>query len=114
MPPRRKKKNTFSPLYLIIAGAVLVLGTLIWVALSGRSTGTSTVNSNLPYPEIARVSLADAKAAFDQNSAIFLDVRAKDSFDARHIRGATSIPLDQLSSRMNELDKNAWIITYCT
>jgi 3-mercaptopyruvate sulfurtransferase SseA len=63
---------------------------------------------------VVRVSLVDAKSAFDAKVAVFLDVRAVESFDQAHIPGALNIPLDQLEARLSELDPNAWIITYCT
>ncbi len=63
---------------------------------------------------VARVSLADAKSAFDSHTAVFLDVRAAESYAEAHIPGALNIPLDQLEARIGELDPNAWIITYCT
>jgi 3-mercaptopyruvate sulfurtransferase SseA len=66
------------------------------------------------YPEIPRVSLSDAKAAYDNNAAIFVDVRPAASYQAGHIKGALNIPESELSYRLSELPKNRWIITYCT
>jgi 3-mercaptopyruvate sulfurtransferase SseA len=64
--------------------------------------------------EITRVSPQDAKAAFDNGKALFVDVRGASSYAASHIPGALSIPLVELEARINELDPNHWIITYCT
>lgn len=69
---------------------------------------------SIPFPDIKRVSVGDAKAALDLNQAVFLDVRDPASFAAGHIRGARSIPLDELEARLSELDPTKWIITYCT
>ena len=66
------------------------------------------------YPEIPRVSLDDAKAAFEAKTAVFVDVRDGDSFAAAHIPGALSIPLFELENRPGELNRADWIITYCT
>lgn len=63
---------------------------------------------------VVRVSLEDAKAAFDAKTAIFLDVRGTENYNLVHIPGALDISLDQLEARLGELDPNAWIITYCT
>jgi len=115
MPPRRKqKKQSLTPLYLIAAGALLIIAVLIWVAVSGRSTGVTNTNTNGSTANIQRVALTDAKAAFDQGSAVFLDVRAKESFDVRHVTGALSIPLGELEGRLSELNQADWIIPYCT
>ena len=70
--------------------------------------------AELPYPEIVRVSLGDAKAAYDLKQAVYLDVRDADSFANSHIPGAVSIPLNDLETRLKELDPQAWILTYCT
>jgi len=73
-----------------------------------------TAPAELPYPEIVRVSLGDAKAAYDLKQAVYLDVRDADSFANSHIPGAVSIPLNDLETRLKELDSQAWILTYCT
>lgn len=67
-----------------------------------------------PYFEVPRVELEKAKAAFDSGAAVFVDARSADAYTKSHIPGALSIPAAELESRMDELDKNQWIITYCT
>jgi 3-mercaptopyruvate sulfurtransferase SseA len=67
-----------------------------------------------PYYEVPRVSLEDAKAAFDNLEAVFVDVRGTAAFQAGHISSALSIPGTELTSRLSELDPKQWIITYCT
>ena len=117
---------------VIAAGAILILS-----ALPGGSPATvpqsaaqavpqntapqasvpqaaPTTAAELPYPEIVRVSLGDAKAAYDLKQAVYLDVRDADSYANSHIPGAVSIPLNNLETRLKELDPNAWILTYCT
>lgn len=66
------------------------------------------------FPDVTRVSLKDARAAYDQKTAIFVDVRGKDAYDLSHVTGALNIPLADIPNRANELDPHAWIITYCT
>ena len=73
-----------------------------------------TAPAELPYPEIVRVGLGDSKAAYDLKQAVYLDVRDADSFANSHIPGAVSIPLNYLEARWQELDPQAWILTYCT
>jgi rhodanese-related sulfurtransferase len=45
-----------------------------------------------------------------------VDVRSADSYQASHIAGAISIPLDVIQTDPSGvlLDKNQWIITYCS
>ena len=68
----------------------------------------------IPYPEIPRVSLEDAKAAFDSGTAVFVDVRGESSFAQSHIPGAISMTEADLPDHMDDLDRSSWIITYCT
>ena len=66
------------------------------------------------YPEIERVSVEEAKAAFDSGTAVFVDVRSAEAYQAAHISGSVNIPSEELEARLGELDKTEWIITYCT
>lgn len=113
---RRVKKTSNGPLLLIGGGILLFIILLVYLAIKGYNTGGAAagISSESTYPEVTRVSLADAKAAFDAKSAVFLDVRDATSFETKHIPGALSIPLAQIESRANELNKDQWIITYCT
>jgi hypothetical protein len=101
---------------LIALGFILLLGAVIAVlVVPGLLGGASQASSAARDPEsMARVSLADAKAAFDIKNAVFLDVRDPIAFESSRIPGAVSIPLDQIEARLGELDKNDWILTYCT
>jgi 3-mercaptopyruvate sulfurtransferase SseA len=70
--------------------------------------------SQISETEVPRVSLEEAKAAFDAKTAVFLDVRSAGSYAAGHVPGALSIPLNEMDARLGELDPQQWIITYCT
>jgi hypothetical protein len=74
--------------------------------------------NNLPQTEadVPRVDVDVAKSAFDAGQAIIVDVRNPEAYAASHIVGAISIPLDEVEANpigLN-LDKEQWIITYCT
>ena len=93
------------------------MAVLIYFALSGTPAPANTQTASeasIPYPEINRVSLLDAKKAFDDQSALFLDVRSESSYETSHIQGAKNIPADKLEMSLDQLDPNQWIITYCT
>ncbi len=96
-------------------GVVLFVAFLVWAAInSERQFNTTASGDNIPYPNIERVSLEDAKTAYDQKSAVIVDVRDAASYNASHIPGALNIPIDEIQARTKELDPNQWIITYCT
>ncbi|MCE7904651.1 MAG: rhodanese-like domain-containing protein [Anaerolineae bacterium CFX3] len=79
---------------------------------------TSPPPGGLPKSEaeVPRVTAEAAKAAFEAGAAVIVDVRSVDSFVAKHIAGALSIPLTRIEQNPKSvsLDKDQWIITYCT
>jgi len=102
---------------MAIGGALIVVAVVVLMLNPPSQTtilpGTSAPTESV-YSEIARVSLADARTAFDAKTAVFVDARPKMSYDSGHIPGAISIPVDELQNRLGELKKSDWIITYCT
>ncbi len=112
-------------LLMVIGGALIVFAVVILLFNPPSQTAvlpqTNLANSSASslatesaYPEIPRVDLTDAKKAFDAKTAVFVDARSVEAYGMGHIPGALSIPIDQLSSRLGELKKTEWIITYCT
>ena len=106
------------PILLIAIGVVLIVFAIAVLMLNPPGQTTVLPDTNVPtesvFPEIPRVRLADAKAAYDARTAVFVDARAETSYNDGHIPGALSIPVDQIANRLRELNKNDWIITYCT
>ena len=70
----------------------------------------------LTEADVPRVSLEQAKAALDSGAAIIVDVRPPGDFEASHVAGSVNIPLPEIENNPTglTLDKNEWIITYCT
>ncbi|GIM29456.1 CoA-disulfide reductase [Clostridium polyendosporum] len=62
---------------------------------------------------IAEIYSIDSLKDFDKKKAILLDVRDDIEVEAGEIEGAVNIPVNELRERMNELDKNKEIFTYC-
>jgi len=61
-----------------------------------------------------RISLADAKKAFDDGSAVFIDTHPKAAYDAGHIPGAINITVQDLEAKFNTIPKGKKIIAYCS
>lgn len=64
--------------------------------------------------EAARISLAEAKIAFDSGKAVFVDTRDHDSYKAGHIKGAVNMSAGEVAARFGELPKDRQIIAYCS
>ena len=81
-------------------------------------TVTQPQNNNLPQTEgeVPRVTVEVAKAAVDSGAAIIVDVRSPAAYEHNHVAGAISIPLGaiELDPTNLKLDRDQWIITYCT
>ncbi len=59
------------------------------------------------------VSHAELLARSREGLVSVLDVRPKDEFEMDHLPGAKNIPLDELESRLSELDPAQEVIAYC-
>jgi 3-mercaptopyruvate sulfurtransferase SseA len=101
-------------LWMFIGGGLLlILAGLAWVILNQRAAPMVTTTP-ATVDQVKRVSLVDAKAAFDAGTAVFVDVRDSNSYAGSHITGALLIPLSDLTNRLSELNPSSWVITYCT
>jgi|GEM_PF-6950715 len=63
--------------------------------------------------EVPRISLADAKKAWDDKTAIFIDARSAEAYKDEHVKGATNIPLGSTTD-FSSLPKGKTIIVYCS
>ncbi len=59
------------------------------------------------------LSTEEAKKLVDDSEAVVLDVRTPEEFEEGHIPKATLIPLQELESRLGELDKDETYLVVC-
>ncbi len=59
------------------------------------------------------VSSDELRRRIDERSVVVLDVRPAVEYEAGHIRGARSIPITELWTRLKELPKSREIVAYC-
>ena len=111
----RKKNNSIPLLILLSGGLLLIIAALMLANQNPPAAPTTEISSEEEiYPEIQRISIDETKAALDSGSALVVDVRSAEAYQGSHISGAINIPLEELESRLGELDQAKWIITYCT
>jgi hypothetical protein len=109
---KRAKVRPIIPLLILVGGVVLVAAALV-IGLGGLTQPEATPTVQLTNTsQVLRISVQDAKAAYDNGSAVFLDVRTAADYTELHITGALNIPLGEIEARMGELDPDDWIITY--
>ena len=63
--------------------------------------------------EVEAIGRAELIARLARNDVVLVDVRPVEEFDAGHIDGAVSIPLDELEGRLAELAPGSEIVAYC-
>lgn len=63
--------------------------------------------------EVPRITIAEAKKGFDDDSVIFVDSRSAEAFNAERIKGAIRIE-GAADDRFDSLPKGKKIIVYCT
>lgn len=94
---------------LLVAGYILSMG-----AGQNANSSTSGQNTSSDLADVPRITLQESINAYNDNSAVFLDVRTEQEYEQSHIPGALFIPFNELGSRLGELDPGTAYITYCT
>jgi predicted sulfurtransferase len=61
-----------------------------------------------------RITVAEAKVAFDKGEVVFVDTRADVYWAKEHIKGAINIPAEEAALRFNEIPKGKKVIAYCS
>ncbi len=59
------------------------------------------------------ISRAELKRRLGRRDIVVLDVRPAVEYEAGHIAGALSVPLDELARRLRELPDDADVVAYC-
>ena len=119
--PAPDKRVSIIPLILVGLGVVLMVFSLFWFLDANQKAKTSQLDDiasqaspRIPFSEIPRVRVGDAKAALELKQAVFIDTRGDPYFSEGHIPGALSITEAELPGRLKEMDSDAWFIPYCT
>ena len=105
--------------YYISLIAIAVIGISIFTACQkGAPAGDDAAKTNsAPANSVdgaPRISLADAKKAFDEGNVIFVDTRAEVAYKQEHVKGSINIPAEAFQTRYAEVPKDKKIITYCS
>jgi len=79
-----------------------------------RNGDASQVSVEKIKPDFVNIEVAEARDLIDSNSdLVIIDVRSPLEFEFGHISNAISIPLYELTQRINELNKDDTILVYC-
>jgi 3-mercaptopyruvate sulfurtransferase SseA len=113
-----------SVLALVATGAALLVGACKASDTAGNSNAVATTTATKPVAQSGttevsadgarRVSVAELQSMLDGGEAVIYDTRAKTAYEQEHIKGALSMPFDEVSSRASELPRDKTIVFYCT
>jgi hypothetical protein len=120
----KKRKTRLLSVTMIL---LLTLVACNFVAPTGQSTPppltmiiepTSAAPKNIlqSEAEVPRTPVEQALVALQSGAAVIVDVRSAQAYEESHVEGAISIPLAEIETNPNglALEKDQWIITYCT
>ncbi|MEX1124604.1 MAG: metalloregulator ArsR/SmtB family transcription factor [Acidimicrobiia bacterium] len=108
---RRREGNRIW--YRLTSDAVVdLLGLLREVAYDRSAEVKEAAEAYLggPVEAIDRAQLVDR---LQRGDVVVLDVRPRREFEAGHLPGAVSIPIDELEARLNELPEDVEVVAYC-
>ncbi|MBD0282607.1 MAG: metalloregulator ArsR/SmtB family transcription factor [Thermoleophilaceae bacterium] len=63
--------------------------------------------------EVDAINRDELRARLREGDVVLVDVRPAEEFDAGHIEGARSIPIDELEERLAELPADREVVAYC-
>ena len=63
--------------------------------------------------EVEAISRDELRGRLRRGDVVVVDVRPAEEFDAGHIEGALSIPVDELDEQLAELPADSEIVAYC-
>ncbi|MCA1558142.1 MAG: rhodanese-like domain-containing protein, partial [Acidobacteria bacterium] len=73
-----------------------------------------TKNEGDPFAAIPRIKVSKLVEAIKEGRAVVVDIRVAEAYDEEHIKGAVSIPLEEVRERgPKELPPDKLIVTYC-
>jgi 3-mercaptopyruvate sulfurtransferase SseA len=92
----------------------VVVFTLLYAIAGAASAGArSQAEEDTSSPKL-RIAWSDFRKLYESKQAVVIDVRAVPSFEAGHIPGARSIPLEAIEKQAAALKKlGKPIVLYC-
>jgi Rhodanese-like domain len=77
---------------------------------AGAPTGTTEVHAD----GVRRVTVDELQKLLADGNTVVYDTRAKTAYDAEHIKGALSMPSNEVGDRTAEFPQGKTLVFYCT
>ncbi|MFY2307144.1 ArsR/SmtB family transcription factor [Lysinibacillus fusiformis] len=65
------------------------------------------------YEDVQTISKNDLLKKMESKTIVVLDIRSKDEYEAGHISGAISVPIEELDEYLQNLPKDVPLAAYC-
>jgi rhodanese-related sulfurtransferase len=89
----------------------------LWLALREVSTArlaeVERAAQDYLGEDVETIGADELTTRMRRRKVVLVDVRPREEFDAGHIDGAHSIPLDELQQRLDDLPPDTEIVAYC-
>jgi rhodanese-related sulfurtransferase len=89
----------------------------LWLAIRNASVAqlgeVERAARNYVGPEVETISRAELAERLGRRDVVLVDVRPREEFEAGHIDGALSIPIDEFARRLAELPAEHEVVAYC-
>ena len=99
--------------YALAGDDVLALWLALRDASAARLAEVERAARDYLGEDVDAVGRKELVARMRRGDVVLIDVRPAEEFDAGHIDGARSIPIDELESRLSELPEDREIVAYC-
>ena len=108
-----RTREGMSVRYALAGSEVLAL----WLALRDTSAahlaGVERAAEEYLGEDVEEIDREQLIARIPRGDVVLVDVRPRDEYEAGHIDGARSIPLDELDQRLAELPGDREVVAYC-
>lgn len=109
------RKNGTYAIYSLEDPVVAKFLLALWDLCENRLSDIPRIKEDLlhQYDGIHTISKKDLLQRMAENSIIVLDLRPKDEYEAGHIEGAISVPLEELDTYLQTLPQHIELAAYC-
>jgi rhodanese-related sulfurtransferase len=108
----RRREGT-SVRYALAGADVLALWLALRDASAARRAEVERAAREYLGEDVEAIGREELIARLHRGDAVLVDVRPPEEYDAGHIEGARSIPIDELERRLAELPDDREVIAYC-
>jgi 3-mercaptopyruvate sulfurtransferase SseA len=81
---------------------------------AGKAAPAAKTAPATPADGARRIDPAELQQMLEGGRAVVYDTRARASYEQEHIKGALSLPHEEVAARAGELPKDKTLVFYCT